>query len=40
MGGPDIAPPAPGTNLPGSPNAYDESNPPAPPGFSQPAAGR
>ena len=39
MGGPDIAPPAPGTNLPGSPNAYDESNPPAPPGFSQPAAG-
>jgi phospholipid/cholesterol/gamma-HCH transport system substrate-binding protein len=40
MGGPDIAPPAPGTNLPGSPNSYDESNPPAPPGFSQPAAGR
>ena len=40
MGGPDIAPPGPGTNLPGSPNAYDESNPPAPPGFSQPATGR
>ena len=36
MGGPDIAPPPPGTNLPGPPNAYDESNPP-PPGYSQPA---
>ncbi len=36
MGGPDIAPPPPGTNLPGPPDAYDESNPP-PPGYSQPA---
>jgi phospholipid/cholesterol/gamma-HCH transport system substrate-binding protein len=40
MGGPDIAPPPPGTNLPGSPNAYDESNPPAPPGISRPGAGQ
>jgi phospholipid/cholesterol/gamma-HCH transport system substrate-binding protein len=37
MGGPDIAPPPPGTNLSGPPNAYDESNPPAPPWFPQPA---
>jgi phospholipid/cholesterol/gamma-HCH transport system substrate-binding protein len=36
MGGPDIAPPPPGTNLPGPPNAYDESNPP-PPWHPQPA---
>ena len=37
MDGPDIAPPPPGTNLSGPPNAYDESNPPAPPWFPQPA---
>jgi phospholipid/cholesterol/gamma-HCH transport system substrate-binding protein len=37
MGGPDTAFPPPGTNLPGPPNAYDESNPPPPPWFSQPA---
>jgi phospholipid/cholesterol/gamma-HCH transport system substrate-binding protein len=36
MGGPDTAPPPPGTNLPGPPNAYDESNPPPPPWFSRP----
>ena len=30
MGGPDIAPPPPGTNQPGPPNAYDESHPPPP----------
>jgi len=40
MGGPNIAPPPPGTNLPGSPNAYDESNPPPPPGFPPPAPTR
>ncbi|MEB3983565.1 virulence factor Mce family protein [Mycobacterium sp. 663a-19] len=41
MGGPDIAPPPPATNLPGPPNAYDESNPPAPPWFAPPpGAGR
>jgi phospholipid/cholesterol/gamma-HCH transport system substrate-binding protein len=40
MGGPDIAPPPPGTNLPGPPNAYDESNPPPPPSFSRPGAGQ
>ncbi|ORW85545.1 mammalian cell entry protein [Mycobacterium sp. IEC1808] len=27
MGGPDAGPPPPGTNLPGPPNAYDESEP-------------
>jgi phospholipid/cholesterol/gamma-HCH transport system substrate-binding protein len=37
MGGPDIAAPPPGTNLPGPPNAYDESNPPPPPSFPRPA---
>ena len=37
MGGPDIAPPPPGTNLPGPPNAYDESNPLPPPWYPQPA---
>lgn len=36
MGGPDITPPMPGTTLPGSPNAYDETNPPLPFGFSMP----
>jgi len=36
MGGPDSAPPPPGTNLPGPPNAYDESNPPPPPWFPTP----
>jgi len=35
MGGPNIAPPPPGTNLPGSPNAYDDTNPP-PPWYPQP----
>lgn len=43
MGGPDAPPPPPASNLPGPPNAYDESNPPAPPWFSQstqPGAGR
>jgi phospholipid/cholesterol/gamma-HCH transport system substrate-binding protein len=40
MGGPDNAPPRPGNSLPGPPNAYDESNPPPPPWFSQPGAGR
>jgi phospholipid/cholesterol/gamma-HCH transport system substrate-binding protein len=37
MGGPDIARPPPGTNLPGPPNAYDESNPAPPPWYPQPA---
>ncbi|HWT48826.1 MAG TPA: virulence factor Mce family protein [Mycobacterium sp.] len=37
MGGPNIAPPPPGTNLPGPPNAYDESNPLPPPWYPQPA---
>ncbi|MFV0496376.1 virulence factor Mce family protein [Mycobacterium sp.] len=37
MGGPDIAPPPPGTNLPGPPNSYDESNPPVPPWYLPPA---
>lgn len=36
MGGPDIAAPPPGTNMPGSPNAYDESNPLPPPWYPQP----
>jgi phospholipid/cholesterol/gamma-HCH transport system substrate-binding protein len=36
MGGPDIAPPPPGTNLPGPPNAYDESTPLPPPWYPQP----
>jgi phospholipid/cholesterol/gamma-HCH transport system substrate-binding protein len=36
MGGPDIAPPPPGTNLPGPPNAYDENNPLPPPWYPQP----
>jgi phospholipid/cholesterol/gamma-HCH transport system substrate-binding protein len=36
MGGPDIAPPPPGTNLPGPPNAYDETNPLPPPWYPQP----
>jgi phospholipid/cholesterol/gamma-HCH transport system substrate-binding protein len=40
MGGPDIAPPSPGTSLPGPPNAYDESNPPPPPWFPRSGAGR
>lgn len=38
LGGPDIAPPPPGTNLPGPPNAYDESNPLPPPWYPQPAS--
>ncbi len=37
MGGPDIAPPPPGTNTPGSPDAYDESSPLPPPWYPQPA---
>ena len=37
IGGPDIAPPPPGTNMPGPPNAYDESNPLPPPWYPQPA---
>jgi phospholipid/cholesterol/gamma-HCH transport system substrate-binding protein len=37
MGGADIAPPPPGTNLPGPPNAYDESNPAPPLWYPQPA---
>ncbi|QUR66338.1 virulence factor Mce family protein [Mycobacterium spongiae] len=37
LGGPDIAPPPPGTNLPGPPNAYDEVNPLPPPWYPQPA---
>ena len=40
MGGPDISPPPPGPTLPGSPNSYDESNPPAPQGFPQTGGGR
>jgi phospholipid/cholesterol/gamma-HCH transport system substrate-binding protein len=36
MGGPDIAAPPPATNLPGPPNAYDESNPLPPPWYPQP----
>jgi phospholipid/cholesterol/gamma-HCH transport system substrate-binding protein len=40
MGGPDIAPPPPGTSLPGPPNAYDESNPAPPPWYPQPGPGR
>lgn len=36
MGGPDITPPPPGSNLPGSPNAYDERNPLPPPWYPQP----
>ncbi len=37
MGGPDAAPPPPAANLPGPPNAYDESNPLPPPWYPQPA---
>ena len=37
MGGENIAPPPPGNNLPGPPNAYDESNPLPPPWYPQPA---
>ncbi len=36
MGGPDVAPPSPATNLPGSPDAYDESSPLPPPWYPQP----
>jgi phospholipid/cholesterol/gamma-HCH transport system substrate-binding protein len=36
MGGPDAEPPPPGTNLPGPPNAYDETNPLPPPWYPQP----
>ena len=36
MGGPDVAPPPPGTNMPGPPNAYDETNPLPPPWYPQP----
>lgn len=37
MGGPDIAPPPPGVNMPGPVNAYDETNPLPPPWYPQPA---
>lgn len=37
MGGPDIAPPPAGQNLPGPPNAYDERSPLPPPWYRQPA---
>jgi phospholipid/cholesterol/gamma-HCH transport system substrate-binding protein len=40
MGGPDSAPAPSGNTMPGPPNAYDESNPPAPPWFAQTGAGR
>ena len=40
MGGPDAPPPPPGSNLPGPPNAYDETNPLPPPWYPQPGAGR
>lgn len=33
-----LPPPPPGTNLPGPPNAYDESNPLPPPWYPQPAS--
>ncbi|MGH3959044.1 virulence factor Mce family protein [Mycobacterium sp.] len=36
MGGPDITPPPPGTNMPGSPDSYDESSPLPPPWYPQP----
>jgi len=36
MGGPDIAPPPAGQNLPGSPDAYDENSPLPPPWYPQP----
>jgi phospholipid/cholesterol/gamma-HCH transport system substrate-binding protein len=36
MGGPNIAPPPPGTNLAGPPNAYNENNPLPPPWYPQP----
>ncbi len=37
MGGPDAPPPPPATNMPGPPNAYDETNPLPPPWYPQPA---
>ncbi len=36
LGGPDIAPPPAATNMPGPPNAYDETNPLPPPWYPQP----
>jgi phospholipid/cholesterol/gamma-HCH transport system substrate-binding protein len=36
MGGPNIAPPPPGQNMAGPPNAYDENNPLPPPWYPQP----
>jgi phospholipid/cholesterol/gamma-HCH transport system substrate-binding protein len=36
MGGPNIAPPPPGQNMVGPPNAYDENNPLPPPWYPQP----
>jgi phospholipid/cholesterol/gamma-HCH transport system substrate-binding protein len=36
MGGPNIAPPPPGQNMPGSPNAYAENHPLPPPWYPQP----
>lgn len=37
MGGQDVASPPPGSNAPGPPNAYDETNPAPPPWFPRPA---
>jgi phospholipid/cholesterol/gamma-HCH transport system substrate-binding protein len=36
IGGPNIAPPLPGRNMAGPPNAYDENNPLPPPWYPQP----
>ncbi|KUH82866.1 MULTISPECIES: virulence factor Mce family protein [unclassified Mycobacterium] len=36
LGGPDIAPPPPGQNMAGPPNAYNESSPLPPPWYPQP----
>jgi phospholipid/cholesterol/gamma-HCH transport system substrate-binding protein len=36
MGGPNIAPPPPGRNMAGPPNAHDENNPLPPPWYPQP----
>jgi phospholipid/cholesterol/gamma-HCH transport system substrate-binding protein len=36
MGGPNIEPPPPGQNMPGPPNAFDESHPLPPPWYPQP----
>jgi phospholipid/cholesterol/gamma-HCH transport system substrate-binding protein len=36
MGGPNIAPPPPGRNMPGPPDAYNENSPQPPPWYPQP----